>query len=308
VEPNLEPTEPTKTLSNQPSRRSVWSDELGPPLRQGLGVATVILLPLAVIAGGIAVLALLVDDRRLLLDYLRTLVWPVVVVVVLFWLRGPIREKLHDLLEFSAAGASAKFARAKAADEALAVDIGAAAKALVLEGDPNQPAPEIHVDDHAEGAATQPLETRSVRNGTSDASEVVKSGDLEDEAYRRVAIEKIIRESAGWGWDMAQIGFKTRPNPIIKWHRDGTPHIISGEGITDAPSKLLVSPWRFHRAPDYDRQEHARRLERMIQELTEEAENPAAVQIGDSREVNARKIQALKTQLRQIDPNSAWAH
>lgn len=56
-----------------------------------------------------ALWAFLIKDHRLALDYLRTLIWPTVVVMVLYWLRTPVRQKVSQLLRFDAFGTTAEF-------------------------------------------------------------------------------------------------------------------------------------------------------------------------------------------------------
>jgi hypothetical protein len=52
----------------------------------------------------------------------------------------------------------------------------------------------------------------------------------EGEARRREQIERLIAEAAQWGYEMAAIGFKTPPRPVIEWTPEGEPQILYGEG------------------------------------------------------------------------------
>jgi hypothetical protein len=65
----------------------------------------------AVIVGGAiwALFSFVVTDERLFLDYVRALVWPLLLGVMLYWLRAPLREKFGQLLRLEGFGASAQF-------------------------------------------------------------------------------------------------------------------------------------------------------------------------------------------------------
>jgi len=49
-------------------------------------------------------------------------------------------------------------------------------------------------------------------------------------AQEKQAIEDIMRVSAWWGYDMANLGFKTRPTPVVEWTEDGRPLIQYAKG------------------------------------------------------------------------------
>jgi hypothetical protein len=53
--------------------------------------------------------ARVITNPRLALDYIRAILWPVVVVLILFALRAPLGEKLRELLKLEAFGAAAEF-------------------------------------------------------------------------------------------------------------------------------------------------------------------------------------------------------
>lgn len=42
---------------------------------------------------------------------------------------------------------------------------------------------------------------------------------------RREVVEGLMRTSARWGWEMAQMGFRTPPDPQVRWTHDGRPEI-----------------------------------------------------------------------------------
>ena len=60
------------------------------------------------------------DKAELVLDYLDVLVWPIVVVVIVFVFRGRLRELLGRVTEFGGPGVNAKFAHATEQAERLA--------------------------------------------------------------------------------------------------------------------------------------------------------------------------------------------
>jgi hypothetical protein len=61
-----------------------------------------------------------------------------------------------------------------------------------------------------------------------------------EERDRRRATESLIRESAEWGWQMAQIGFRRPPVPQIEWTAEGAPIIKYGIG-SGAQAKYNLS-------------------------------------------------------------------
>lgn len=323
MEPNLEATQPTGPLEG-PSKFQGWWTAHGPIIT----ATTVAVAPLLVLAGAVTLLVMLVDDKRLLLDYLRTLVWPAVVIAVLWWLREPLRSKLADLLKVSVAGASAEFYREQQVNEELTEGIQEPVQ--VLDGgeliarmprEPKETQPE-----RAPSAATAVEPTvRIERKSGADSAIGVESGQpaevqeqrratVDDERARRAAIEKIIRDSAGWGWDMARLGqFKSKPVPVIEWGDDGQPRIVRGEGQRARPKARTIAV-----PPDsrYDPYERARRLEREVKTLSEEVNRPllamennlASLAItGDPRAGKRRTLAQLKEQLALLDPNSPWA-
>jgi hypothetical protein len=57
---------------------------------------------------------------------------------------------------------------------------------------------------------------------------------------RREFVEDLMRASAQWGWEMAQMGFRTPPDPQVRWTDDGRPQIMFGAGT--AITRALVTP------------------------------------------------------------------
>lgn len=57
---------------------------------------------------------------------------------------------------------------------------------------------------------------------------------------RREVVEDLMRTSAQWGWEMAQMGFRTPPDPHIEWSDSGTPHILFGSGSGGGITRTVV--------------------------------------------------------------------
>jgi hypothetical protein len=57
---------------------------------------------------------------------------------------------------------------------------------------------------------------------------------------RRDAVEDVMRLSAQWGWEAAQMGFRSPPNPHIEWSEDGRPEIKFGAGTGVGVSHTYV--------------------------------------------------------------------
>lgn len=67
---------------------------------------------LAWLAGAGAVWAFftfVIVDRAMFLDYVRVLVWPLLVGAVVLWMRDPLRDKLRELLRIEVPGGAAEF-------------------------------------------------------------------------------------------------------------------------------------------------------------------------------------------------------
>lgn len=58
---------------------------------------------------------------------------------------------------------------------------------------------------------------------------------------RREAVESLMTSAAQWGWSMAQMGFKTPPNPAIQWNADGQPEIAFGSGGGDSARQAAIN-------------------------------------------------------------------
>ncbi|MGW4886921.1 hypothetical protein [Streptomyces murinus] len=78
-------------------------------------------------------------------------------------------------------------------------------------------------------AGYAPLPARSLADGEERAlHQTLPADELTD--LRRSAVEAVMRNAARWGWEMAQIGHQSPPNPQVRWTDDGTPEILFGAG------------------------------------------------------------------------------
>lgn len=321
MEPNLEPSagapdEPPGADDRTDTQGARARDVLGRGVAEGAARALRVALPLLVVAAFAVLLAWAIDDKKLLLEYIKAVIWPLVVVVVLWWLRVPIREKVKDVLKLSVGAASVEFAEQaeQGVNTALTDDIRAAAQVLVDKAPDHAPPDQTVIPESVPSSSavgTPEIVSKSARDQGvgSETQGVEPDRRVADEAARRKAIEKIIRDSAGWGWDMAQLGtFKSRPAPVIEWSDDGLPLIVYGEGQRRTGLASLVA-----RDPVVDRTERVQRLEKAIRDLQEEIDRPAMSSIaalgsiyGDPKEPKRKQLQRFKDQLLKIDPNSPW--
>ena len=60
--------------------------------------------------------------------------------------------------------------------------------------------------------------------------ENIRARAAEHEKARRELIEKLMTDAARWGYEMAGLGFRTAPRPVLQWSDDGKPTILYGEG------------------------------------------------------------------------------
>lgn len=105
-----------------------------------------------------------VTDAGLLLDYMRVLVWPVVAVGVLIWLRDPVLEKFRDLQELRAMGVTGNFESQSAAalSFTLGDDIDAVSGTRRIR-DLEDPEDDLH------GKLAETVETRDAQTPTEPA-------------------------------------------------------------------------------------------------------------------------------------------
>lgn len=255
---------------------------------------------------------------ELTLAFLKVLVWPSVLVGVLYALRERLLEKFGDLVEWAGFGQSLKFredaakARTFDAEERLG-------DALLEVRSPDQQAEEEPVASVAEAGSEPPPAAGPAAPETAPedaevgAPDAVKSepdshgqgGGAVDtsvgrfsERERRRAVERAFSEGAAWGYDMAQIGFRSRPRPVIEWTPGGHPIIQYGVGTQHDPRSDMDSATR-RRVEDLEQE--IRRLDVMI-------ENPRLDSIDRVRSRNLNAVRDrryhLAKDLRELDPDS----
>ncbi|MDQ1626406.1 MAG: hypothetical protein QOI54_150 [Actinomycetota bacterium] len=284
-----------------------------------------VLIPIA----AVATVKWWIKDPTLTLAYLKVLVWPAVVAVGLYWLRVPLRDKVGQLLKVSIGSAEAQFAL----NQDLQRDLGDAVVALQAEDtlevsveDEASVTDEASAEatpatDHADDDATDNVDDPATDEGIPTISEIAEAHrasrneqierrlregteKANREEARRRAIEKIIEESAEWGYGMAQIGFQGRPKPVIAWTDDGRPRILYGEN-----QQPPTTPARR-----YDPVVKARNLEDEIRRLEMELATSdylvggiAGFGRNEREKAKRERLAVLKQRLRQVDPNSALA-
>jgi hypothetical protein len=266
------------------------------------------LLGVATMTGSIASLNWWLGDHALVLSYVKVLVWPVALMSAVIWLRDPIRQKIGELTKASFGPGSVDFQQQVASDH-LTADLKRPVSVLDSNAALALATPEVEVEGDASLAPNEPADVKlevpligpNLALAPDDLSR--ESERPVSEAARRGAIEKIIRDSAGWGWDMAGIGFKSRPLPVIEWTSDGSPRILYGEGKSGRPGWTLVSG--RHGA------EYGRRLEREIKEIESQLNSPQRMtsleKLTGADQVLADRLAEMKARLREVDPNSPYA-
>lgn len=251
-------------------------------------------------------------EPRLTLDYLEVLIWPGLVAVVLYWLREPLRQKVAELLNIKAPGFEAQFVNNRRLQDDLT---GPAAAVLADTEDSESGGPETepdvaavtheaHIEDHltvtdqskgeTDEGEPEPTPPVSGLSPVEQAAFAQMSGA--DRAVKRAqekqAIEDIMRVSAWWGYDMAQIGFKTRPTPVVEWTDDDRPLIQS----------IYINAQQ--RGPKPDLKAMANRLEQEIRDLEAKIESPMTGYLPAKKVGERTRLWKLRSQLRTIDPDS----
>ncbi len=146
------------------------------------------------------------DVAHVILDYIRTLVWPATVLAVVLVFREPIARLVGEG-KTSLKGPGFEV-QAEAVTYALSQQLASAAKTLTKP--------------HRQRRGVNAEERRAAGGSLEDL-------DPEDEAARRQAIEQLLADSAGWGWQMAVLGWTRPPTPHVIWDRDGRPRLT---GVT----------------------------------------------------------------------------
>lgn len=149
--------------------------------------------------------------------------------------------------------------------------------------------PEPPGQGHAEGESRSRSDLRTAQTHLIDAGQTA-------EAERRRVMEETFTEGAAWGWEMAQLGFRSAPTPVIRWSADGQPEIQYGVGQGGPSTKDLAI--RAHRL-----ESEIRALELLI---GNRSTNEQARLLGQP-DSERRLLASLKENLRQIDPDSPYA-
>lgn len=261
---------------------------------------------------GAALIALLywviyqLPDPRVPLDYLKALVWPVAVMVAAYYIREPLRDKVADVLHLKAGPLEVGFGPGRVLPEAPSIFTDA--EPLEAEGaaDEDEPVEKVASDD-GELKAEEGTSVDGPQGGgpTSEQAELQrKVGAILRRKKRmqdQAAIEDIIRESAAWGYDMAKLGFKTRPTPVIEWTEDGRPIIVYGRGEI-GPSITIEDATPRPNDPIRVVEMRIRGLEEAIRGLESRIGFYTPAQGVGEREL----LSKMKRQLRNLDPESPF--
>lgn len=142
---------------------------------------------------------------QVVLDYIKTLIWPAMALVVVLVFRRPIRSLIGEgRTRVKGPGFEIK---TEAATFALNSQIAASAQRLTRPSAQQRPAR----GEERRAAADTPA-------GEVDATE---------EAARRQAVEQLLKEAAAWGWQMARLGWSQPPVPHVTWQEDGRVQLSS---------------------------------------------------------------------------------
>jgi hypothetical protein len=282
----------------------------------------------------LAVVRFLLPEPALTLEYLKVIVWPTVIGLILWSVRDLLRDKFAQLLKIGAFGAEAEFAATERLQENV-TGPAAAVFADTVAPDAQHNDGETEVDqgltDPAIGddvnVETQPTERSEegiliglnpVRNFTTmtkgDAARDLGGLSANQRRAKRVqeqqAIERIIKESAVWGYDMARLG-KGRPVPAIEWTEDGRPIIKYGQADVPVAFTTNWDALMDEALPPKPllHDDLVKRLEAEIRALETKIDNrPYATGLALGPDGERERLRKLKSRLRQIDPNSALAY
>ncbi|BBB01058.1 hypothetical protein RVR_8297 [Actinacidiphila reveromycinica] len=148
------------------------------------------------------------------LEFISSLKWPVVVLVGIFVVSRGFKRN-PDMGAWFRRWLDSRDVRGRVGPAEFEANLNATRDALVTAA----------ASDDVLAAADQPV---------SDL--LVPSPDTT--ALRRDAVEVVMRTAARWGWDMADMGFRNPPVPVIQWDDDGTPKILFGEGASRNPTPM----------------------------------------------------------------------
>lgn len=143
---------------------------------------------------------------RVVLDLVRTVVWPATILIAILLLRQPIGAVVARATRITVKGPGFE-GQIQAATRILERNVERSARVLAGTTPGSEP-----------GEATRAAndgEDRRVARGPDGAAAAP------DDAARYEAIEQLVAESAAWGWQMARLGSTEPPQPRILWDRTG---------------------------------------------------------------------------------------
>jgi len=268
-------------------------------LRSKTAIAAVLLLFAAGMTAWL-LFSFVVTDARIVLDYVRALVWPIVVLGVLYWARVPLLGKLQQLLRLDAFGASAEFSaetQTRRLQEGIRGDVDILLDAPVTPTAVEQkPKPSALPANGATSEVEEP-EMKPVEDGRADIEPTspqrmpATRRDLE----ARDSIESVIRKSAAWGYAMGRAN-APQSIPDIEWAADGTWRII-----TEIPSEM---PNLRGSPKESAHLRHVRELEDEIKNLDRKRYSSMSL-AGSVQDFGW--IAELKRRLARLDPGNPWA-
>ncbi|WP_426513134.1 hypothetical protein ACPPVO_22410 [Dactylosporangium sp. McL0621] len=237
-----------------------------------------------------AVVALLKADPNRRVDYLKTLVWPVVVVLGYLAFRELINDRMRYLIRLSLGGfAEAEFEQKQNAE---------------LQADLREVAAEVR-----EVAAALPDEETPAE---PDTLPVPPLGEPSRESIRAQeelfeAVESAMKAGARWGYNMYG-QYAEPPEPIIEWDDAGRPTITGATGrrrSAPPPSQQgLTGAWARRNSVPLekiiaDAEEEVRRCERAYFAAKK---GPLGGMIGMMPELD--QLEAAKKRLARVDPSN----
>lgn len=254
-------------------------------------------LAVAVVVAGLAlVLARYTGGPKLFLDYLKVLVWPLTLVIGVWWLRDILRDKLRQLVELALPGGAAAKFDADRADVEASEELAPVAKALVRPDRRTVSFDEAE-DEFNMHVVIPPAEVESrMRTKVDEQRAVAERAMRAREEERRAAFEKIFSEGAEWGYKLCVAGLKEIPVPAITWLDDEVPVITHAVGRQDGIGAGLRT----------DDPRMAERLENEIRRLLRRIDDP----MGSHTDKQAARaeLRRLQSLLSIVDRDSPLVH
>lgn len=187
------------------------------------------------------------------LEFISSLKWPFVVLVALLVMSRALR-KSPGLGEWARSWLDKRDVRGKVGP----AEFEATASQAAVEQ-----AAAVTAASDEELAAIVAAEPQQEAPDTAPASQPDVS------VMRRENVESLLRASAQWGWEMAQMGFRTPPDPHVQWTEDGRPEILYGAGTPITRALVVPSSWAL--TPDEVRRRAAAAGEPQISDAARQA-------------------------------------